>query len=427
MLSLEFIEMIGKSKTHVSDLVREFTVKPFYRCTICITGFGTEEREEAGREVERLGGELVCELTGSCTHLVVHPEAPVEGNPKIKYSLAWGIQVVRREWLDRSIKSESLLDATQFEVQLIGGDAVAVSQTSLDRVTETQQRSFLGGCTIYLPNADEGLKRLILSAGGVRLSELNASLTHCLIRDRVLSAEQIALLEEHPGILAVLEEWLLDSHKAGQRLDETPYIVRLPVSKKQIVEDSQKTDAPTPAKRVFGLRSGKPTPLKGMHFVEASLKHDLIKRLGGAIGTTGITIVGRLAIDEPIDARTTFWIEAIEQSGQLVPERWFHQPFVRTNKMGLSSHVLCQSGFDAVERQAIRMLIEAFDGRCTETFSPKNTLLIISDSDKPSANQALKVQKAHKLQIPVVRLLWLLDSIEQVGHLVITLCREACC
>lgn len=417
MLSIEFIEMAGSSKTRIDELVREFTVRPFYRCKICITGFSAEERDEAGREVGRLGGELVCELTGGCTHLVVHPEAPVAGNPKIKYALAWGIQVVRREWLDQSVASESLLDTAQFEVQLAGDATAGVEQANPDRIAETQQRNFLEGCTVYLPNADEGLKRLVLSAGGVRLSEASASLTHCLIHDRVLNAEQIALLEQHPGVLAVLDEWLLDSHKAGQRLDETPYIVRLPASKKPIAEDSQKTDAPTPAKRVFGLRSARPAPLKGMRFVEASVRRDLIERLGGSIGATGITIVDKLVIDKPISAaKTTFWIEAIEQRGQPVLERWLHQPFVRTHRIDLSSHVICQSGFDAVERQAIRMLVAAFDGRCTETFSPKNTILVISD-DRPSANQAAKIQRAHKLQIPVVRLAWLLDSVQQVGRL----------
>ena len=110
------------------------------------------------------------------------------------------------------------------------------------------------------------------------------------------------------------------------------------------------------------------------------------------------------------DLLTTLWLEAVEKAGKFLEfgERWYYRPLPVMRSTNLTKHVICLTGFDAIEKEAFKTLIESCKGECTDSFTKKNTLIIaIAKSSGP------KVAKAHEIGLQVVKPQWLLDSVSQ--------------
>ena len=111
-----------------------------------------------------------------------------------------------------------------------------------------------------------------------------------------------------------------------------------------------------------------------------------------------------------ISLLTVFWIEAVERADKFIEfgDKWYHRPLQAMRSTNLSRHVICLTGFDVIEKEAAKMLIEACKGECTDVFTRRNTLMItVAKSSGP------KMAKAHDIGLQVVKLQWLLDSVGQ--------------
>lgn len=394
---------------NIGDLLARHLIKPLHRCRICLTGFDPEEIEDIRIEVEALGGAVHPDLTDECSHLIVHEQCQPSGNVKAKYARTWNIPILKQAWLTMCLQEHFLVETTGFvidtledEVELEGEQTTASPDT---RIT----KDFFKDCTVFCP---KDLMDVITSTGAKRHDVVDEQLTHYVVHDRVLSREHQDVLQTLVNVKVVHDDWISECVRAGERLDEEPFLLNLPSNTTPSVTKPPSTE--TSGKKLFGLKSSgsrAPLPLKGYVFNGTSSNAQIVVRLGASLSNKGLRITDKMTTtrtDE--DLLTTLWLEAVERAGKFLEfgDKWYYRPLHVMRSTNLSKHVICLTGFDAVEREAVKLLIETCKGECTDSFTKRNTLIIaVAKSSGP------KIAKAHEICLQVVKLQWLLDSVSQ--------------
>ncbi|KAF9291841.1 DNA topoisomerase 2-binding protein 1 [Mortierella alpina] len=224
----------------------EFSTGPLKGCSVCVTGFATDERLEIQKNTLQYGGKFTNDLLkGNTTHLVC--QRPT--GEKYRSAMLWGVKCVQRSWLIDTMKALELADEskhsfTESDISSAAQNAKSAARSNGSNGdqsrTEEQpvlvpEEMYLEACFIYLcqsfPVSEvPQLKKMIRVAGGIHVTEYDPQgVTHILVPSDKLDDSTLSLLDkDSPLPYIVNQQWLRRSNKEGKILAETDYIVPFP-------------------------------------------------------------------------------------------------------------------------------------------------------------------------------------------------------
>lgn len=421
------------------ELVEKWTVQPFYGLRLCFThpqsssNHSTDSLEEATQylkevyaaKVKSLGGEVSDSLDTSCTHLIVLADLPnriASENTKVRYAKHWSIPIVKREWLDACIESGGrLLDHDEHLIDVLAEAEPRMShQTSFkdSQTTDALLCDCLKDCDILLLQNDEAAVGMARSLGA-HLADDNPddlSATHIVLpKDRVLTSQHLIAIKKRTDSknlqFIVYAEWLQVCFEKQQRLGENSFLAPSHLNHKK--GDNVKI-----------------YPLSGYTFSiksPSTINTKLIEELGGRILCAPCAdwhLTDKLT-DENTNANliTSFWLNAVKEAKRFFDptSSWYFQPLginLVSNFKKESTWSFALTGFESrAERQAIQQLITELKEFCnfpwslTETFSKRNTHLLVKTTACESKSSHDKLAKAKEAGIAIVDLSWLLENI----------------
>ena len=159
---------------------------------------------------------------------------PLGYSAKYDWARKWNIPIVTVAWVTDSLKSNRLLDTSEYLPSFPDTDEIPFSLTDLSQSAP----KYLKDCKIVLSESKKKnesevqrfgvLRRLILIAGGVRLSSYESSeCTHWVLVDQLIESDILKAVKEalvqSPELYVVHDKWLVDCYKAGKRLNEEHY------------------------------------------------------------------------------------------------------------------------------------------------------------------------------------------------------------
>ncbi|XP_022099813.1 DNA topoisomerase 2-binding protein 1-like isoform X2 [Acanthaster planci] len=256
---------------------KNFRIKfgcPVFRgCVICVTGLESDERRDIRILTDENGGQYSGEMKfNECTHLIVNSPR----GPKYEFAKKWKIHCITSRWFFDSIDKGYCQDENLYQVtpdahststpnragsnpRLSGGMSVgnfstishvsmtsAVDDTAMTEanVSRAEQRTtmgeldeldlnladaglFLDGCKVFLSGFSGGrlekLRRIINSGGATRFNQINKSVSHVVMGERV--QEHVTMMTQstlRPHVVSA--QWLVDCFKQSRQLPEEPYI-----------------------------------------------------------------------------------------------------------------------------------------------------------------------------------------------------------
>ncbi|XP_038058613.1 DNA topoisomerase 2-binding protein 1-like isoform X1 [Patiria miniata] len=255
------------------DVMIEFSCPVFSGCVICVTGLESDERRDIRMLADENGGQYTGEMKfNECTHLIVNNPK----GPKYEFARKWKIHCVNSKWFFDSVKKGYCQDENLYRVvadvqatstPIRVGDnprlssrpsvanfsaisnvsmvstvddtamteaAILVSEqhTTMKELDELDLTSanaglFLDGCKVFLSGFSgvrlEKLRKIINAGGATRFNQINESVSHVVLGDRV--PEHVALLTQsthRPHVVSA--SWLVDCFKQSCQLPEESYI-----------------------------------------------------------------------------------------------------------------------------------------------------------------------------------------------------------
>jgi len=290
--------------------------------------------------------------------------------------------------------------------------------------------NFLDGCRIYMSGFSEPeqvqLARVLKFAGGVRLTQLVESVSHCVhsVDTSHVASDTSKLLERVPELSAhmVSVQWLVESMRLGRAAPERDYLFPPPIIDAMPPEPllPPVQTAPTASNNTtqfekhllaeYADKKGDNTTgitatedmsqvsqfLAGMKlnvigFKEEELQDytDWITEAGGEVvytdfdGILDYLIVPVEKIDlsdkyQPYQYKrlvTCHWLDDCLDAGELLPLAYHHNPInIESNLSALNGVVTCISGYSGRERSFLNTLINKLGGRAQELFAKKDNL-----------------------------------------------------
>ncbi|CAO3574220.1 unnamed protein product [Mortierella alpina] len=230
----------------IQKAATEFSTGPLKGCSVCVTGFVTDERLEIQKDTLQYGGKFTNDLLkGNTTHLVC--QRPT--GEKYRSAMLWGVKCVQRSWLTDTMKALEVADESKHS--FTESDILSAAQSTKpaakvngsnggQRRIEEQpvlvpDEMYLEACFIYLcqsfPDSEiPQLKKMIRVAGGIYVTEYDPQgVTHVLVPSDKLDDRTLTLLDkDSPLPYVVNQQWLRRSSKEGKVLAESDYIVPFP-------------------------------------------------------------------------------------------------------------------------------------------------------------------------------------------------------
>ncbi|RKP18451.1 BRCT domain-containing protein [Rozella allomycis CSF55] len=404
-------------------------------CLISISGpiFDKRERGVLKELIEGHGGVYTPDLKKDCTHLVT---CTTEG---LKYQFAkkWRIKTVDRRWVSESVATGVLLDAEMFPVVEEGGCGFKIEDVEINENSE----SFLEGCKIYLTDSFDDkevliLKRLILSACGLRMQEFSSGVTHVINKTNNLNMKTKEMIDLNENSAIVLNvKWLVESYKQQRMLSYSSFIVSDAVQKLQrqssvLIQDSIWLQSSNKVENRFGEKINKKVGFfSGCSFkVLCNQKINLEKSIienGGIIEETNpkYFIVDLDQSDEESNSLVSeTFSNGASTSTLMVTTLWvnrciFEQRLININECDYFKplrfkiefeYKVCVTGFEDKEylREDLKKIVNYFGGEFLSSFSKKCSILIC---EKP---KGMKFEKAKSWEIPCVKFDWILKIIK---------------
>ncbi|KAF9968105.1 DNA topoisomerase 2-binding protein 1 [Mortierella alpina] len=228
----------------IQKAVIEFSTGPLKGCSVCVTGFVTDERLEIQKNTLQYGGKFTNDLLkGNTTHLVC--QRPI--GEKYRSAMLWGVKCVQRSWLTDTMKALADESKHSFSESDVLSAAQSTKPTAKVNGTNGDQRRteeqpvlvpdemYLEACFIYLcqsfPDSEiPPLKKMIRVAGGIHVTEYDPQgVTHILVPSDKLNERTLTILDkDSPLPYIVNQQWLRRSNKEGKILAESDYIVPFP-------------------------------------------------------------------------------------------------------------------------------------------------------------------------------------------------------
>jgi hypothetical protein len=157
---------------------------------------------------------------------------------KYEWAKKWSIPIVSERWLQQCIAQGRLLMTAPFRPEIPENSEVPLSLS--DSCCNTTVPQYFFGCRIFLSDACQDmsrlqiLKKLIVLPGGLRYSSFdNSECTHWIVAKQSVSSISYSDLaqkcSQNPLLHVVHDSWLIDSYKAGKRLDERHYKFSPPI------------------------------------------------------------------------------------------------------------------------------------------------------------------------------------------------------
>ena len=438
-------------------------VSTLHGCVICATGLSIEERLKISRLVGANGGSFTADLRSNCTHLLVGPMANSlsrRASPKLAYALKWNIPAVSLTWLEESLERRICLDSAPYKIDIshLSASQDGLTQNFLyedltaEEVGAIPLPPYLEGLYIYVgdqlsPGRLALLKKLILSAGGTRYSDLydRTLITHYIVHNQTLTPRdqtQLELFADTPPTV-VHDQWLFACFYAKERVNIGPYLVKL----ENVIEKEQQPTAPTTmipiksamwsikstntkktfaAANVTGLTqladqttlSTQALPVfSGLKFkvlfneepIKIAQLTDLIESNGGSISTDEVDYIVGPIIGKTI-ALNELWLEACINQNRIVPEALspFYSSLIITSQPELPNKFgslrISITGYAGIEREYYARIITTLGATYTENLSRKNTHLIAASKNGP------KYDFANSVNITIVSASWIIDS-----------------
>ncbi|ELT90028.1 hypothetical protein CAPTEDRAFT_225496 [Capitella teleta] len=274
IMAPEWLDAVYESSkasfTHASEAEFNQWKCPLLRgYVITVSGLNSSDRQKIKETIEREGGRYTGEMKiNECTHLIIN-EAKGQ---KYEFAKKWRIHIVRPDWLNTCIEAGYAVEEYKYKVTEGNpgqgatistpnssrnlsnvsnlSNLSAISMTHINETANTtmqttfnQTRSvdpldllvqnmpsrgdmFLDGCKIFLSgfnaNQLEKLRRIINHGGGTRFNQINGSVSHVIIGDRVdEDLEQIERSGLRPHVVTV--DWLVDCLNQGRCMPEESY------------------------------------------------------------------------------------------------------------------------------------------------------------------------------------------------------------
>ncbi|KAF9575401.1 DNA topoisomerase 2-binding protein 1 [Mortierella alpina] len=230
----------------VQKAASDFSTGPLKGCSVCVTGFVTNERLEIQKKTLQYGGKFTNDLLkGNTTHLVC--QRPI--GEKYRSAMLWGVKCVKRSWLTDTMKALEVADESKHS--FTESDILSAAQSTKPAATANGSNAdqarieeqpvlvpdemYLEACYIYLCQSFPvceipQLKKMIRVAGGIHVTEYDPQgVTHILVPSDKLDDKTLTLLDkDSPLPYIVNQQWLRRSNKEGKILAETDYIVPFP-------------------------------------------------------------------------------------------------------------------------------------------------------------------------------------------------------
>lgn len=452
-------------------------VPTFYGCNISVTGIPLEERRKISRIIQMHGGSFVADLHSACSHLLVGGE-PRAASPKITYAKKWGLPMVKLDWLYECIAKRICLEHEPFLHELAHEENKLPDSMSLcsmfpyseitaeeiNRVQDVPQ--YLEGCHVYVGDSLPNdrlilLKRLILSAGGTRHSDLydRSIITHFIVHNQTLGAKELDQLAQFGDSMPLIihDQWLFACFYAKERLPTDKFAVayeRILDSSQHLSQKSQAAEDPavhTPSNTSWSLKltSHKserassaastcdgskidPPPkaqlpiFAGLSFClfgwDSAIKKaqvtELIEKNGGVIQEGDdadyhlapmIIIINGLSGTKKSLANE-LWLYSCISAGCLMDEKQrFFIPLtaLQTDHESFSTLKISVTGFSGIERDYYSRLIASLGATYTDNLTRNNTHLIAAVPSGPKYEFAQSAPGIAKTSPQ-----WLIKSIE---------------
>ncbi|XP_035827275.1 DNA topoisomerase 2-binding protein 1-A isoform X2 [Aplysia californica] len=263
------------------DCFDKYKCPAFLGLTVVVSGFSSSERNQLKSFVTRGGGKYSGELKmNECTHLVVK-EAK---GAKYEAAKNWKIRILHDKWVYDCMDKKRYLDPEPYQcgknvpgrnvktstperrsvigphisdvsaitsggnsstfhqadetsdmtvMRLQNQSARTVAETRIDDttadgdITVTAADVFLDDCKIYFsglrPALEEKLRKIVISGGGLRTTELSESVTH-VVMGELVSADILQLNKMSECPFVVRTDWLLDCFRQRAHLTERVYL-----------------------------------------------------------------------------------------------------------------------------------------------------------------------------------------------------------
>ncbi|GJJ68352.1 topoisomerase (DNA) II binding protein 1 [Entomortierella parvispora] len=226
----------------LKTLTEDHILGPLTGCSICVTGYAADVREEIERNTLKYGGRYTSDLhRGKTTHLLCHRATGL----KYKSALMWGLHCVPYDWLKDSIKKLERADESKYQIpsnaptHALNTEVKAPNPVDMDtepvRPQSVQDQMYLEACYIYLSpefsaEMTTRLKKMIRMGGGIQVTEYQPSeVTHVVVPSDTLSARVLALFNQDTDLPYIVNyQWLRQSNRACKLLPESEYIVPFP-------------------------------------------------------------------------------------------------------------------------------------------------------------------------------------------------------
>ncbi|KAG0236365.1 DNA topoisomerase 2-binding protein 1, partial [Actinomortierella wolfii] len=241
------------SNGQVVDL-RAITAKhslgPFRGCSICVTGFANDVRNEIETYTIQYGGVFTPDMTRvGTTHLV----CDVAKGKKYIMAQRWGIKCVSYKWFVECMRTLELVDESQYpaptEEERLAEEKNAdpLSDPIMDaRASSIPDFTYLEKCHIYLcPTFDDELiakcKTMIRMGGGVQVATYDPQeVTHVLVPGMTLNERTMELFNDATELPSIVSfPWLKACSRAHKLVPESQYVVPFPTRSETALRKNQ--------------------------------------------------------------------------------------------------------------------------------------------------------------------------------------------